>query len=225
MFEIQDKYKDIKDLVRRVIEPAKKELTEKAPCTFNYVLNRDKEHTGRGRKPIKSITITPIHQPKKESEESVSAELAKRVNLTGFLTKGDIDYIIENFGFTKKGIKNNHDLFIRIKKKKGVDFINWLATIKENASKKRGELRMAGKDISNFNMAGWLINSLRLEANIPEEKKELKQTKQTENKRKEETINSPQKTTDASGTVTVEGRSLRNIMQNLADKYSVFKNK
>lgn len=206
MFEISDRYHDVKDLVRRVIEPAKKELTEKAPYTFDYKLNIDKEHKGPGRKPYKSITITPIHQPEKESEDTEAAELAKQVNLSAFMTKGDIDYIIENFGFTRKGIKSNHDLFIKVKREKGVDFINWLATIKEKAQKKRGELMHKGQDISSFNMAGWLINSLKLEAKVNIDKNE-------EVPVKKETIN-PE-----------TGRDMHSTLESLANQFSAFNRK
>lgn len=183
MFEIKDRYRDIKDLVRRVIEPAKKELTEKAPYTFDYKLNIDKDHKGRGRKPYKSITITPIHQPEKEDQNTEAAEIAKRVDLSTYLSKGEVDYIIENFGLTKKGIKNNHALFISVKKKKGVSFINWLAAIKEKGQKKRGELAHSGQVSYNFNMAGWLIESLKFEAKNKNdnEKSAMQNTEQKEN--------------------------------------------
>lgn len=210
MFEITDRYNEVKDLIRRVIEPAKKELTEKAPYTFDYTLNTDKEHVGPGRKPYKSITIRPIYQPDKENGETEAAEIAKRVNLSAYLAKGDIDYILDNFGFTKKGIRSNHELFIRVKKKKGVEFINWLATIKEKALKKRGELFRSGQDVSNFNMAGWLINSLRLEARVVTENQSDKAQQASES--------SPSNTE-----VVEQKRDMQETMESLAKQFAAFK--
>lgn len=56
MFRIEDKYKQINDFIKRVIEPAKKELSEKAPYSFEYKINK------QGKK-YHSITFHPFKIP------------------------------------------------------------------------------------------------------------------------------------------------------------------
>lgn len=147
MFQVQDKYKQINDFIKRVIEPAKKELDEKSPYSFEYKINKT------GRK-FTSITFYPVYQPEHRDENLESENLAKQISLSVYLTKEETNYLIENFDFTQKGIKNNHDLLIQAKKKYENNFISLLGQIKTNA------LRNNAK-----NKTGYLINAIKKELN------------------------------------------------------------
>lgn len=121
MFEVQDKYKRINDFTKRVLEPAKKELDKKSPYTFDYELNK----TGRA---FTSITFYPKFQPQFRNDELEKKELQKQVSLSWDLPKEVTDYLINNFAFTKQGIKNNLDLFKQANQ--DLDLISLLAGLK-----------------------------------------------------------------------------------------------
>ena len=63
MWGLRDKYPDTSDFIRRTIEPAKQELDEKAPWSFdyhkNYAESAEINKGRRGKKAITSITFFP----------------------------------------------------------------------------------------------------------------------------------------------------------------------
>lgn len=104
MFGISDKYKETKDFIKRVIEPAKKELNLKSPYTFHY------ETIKTGRK-ITSIHFVPIYQPQFEDENLKKQKLNKQMSNKWFIPKNIYDFLIHNFNFTDKELNNNLNLF------------------------------------------------------------------------------------------------------------------
>ncbi|WIH98743.1 replication initiation protein [Empedobacter falsenii] len=104
MFQIENKYKLTADFLRYVIEPAKKELDKCSPYTFHY------ETIKTGRK-ITSIRFIPIHQPQFEDKELKKQKLMKQISKRWFIPKNIEDYLIHNFEFTDKELKNNLNLF------------------------------------------------------------------------------------------------------------------
>ena len=104
MFKISDKYKLVSDFMRKVIEVAKRELDEKSPYSFEYKINKS------GRK-FHSITFIPKFQPQYQDEDLERQRLQQKVSLRYTLTKQEINYLKENFGFTDTEIKKNMDTF------------------------------------------------------------------------------------------------------------------
>ena len=116
---LTDKYvSDPNGFVRRVIEPAEKEIEEKCPFKVVHELEYNKS-SRKGRPSIvgisfnKTLNPTIIHQP---------------VILDPYLK----DSLIENFGFDEKGIRSNLKLFIGLMNAK-VDLIKYLKGIKDKA--------------------------------------------------------------------------------------------
>ena len=143
MFGLEKKYKRPTDFIRRVIEPAQKELDEKSPYTFTYKINK------KGRS-FHSITFTPIFQPQHASEEAERHELSKRIGSSAYLTREERTYLNEHFQMSPKQIKNNHDTFFNAKKKHGDFLLNFLDKIRINAYKNNAT-----------NKIGYLISALK----------------------------------------------------------------
>lgn len=144
MFQVQEKYKQINDFIKRVIIPAKRELDEKSPYTFDYKINK------KGRA-YHSITFYPIHQPKLRDESLERTELQKRVSLSWDLSKNVIDYLKHGFEFNTKEIKQHIDLFKKAQQE--IDFIQFMAVIKPKANRAN-------------NPKGYLINAIKKELKI-----------------------------------------------------------
>ena len=70
MFKIENKYKLVADFLRKVINPAQKELNEKSPYSFDYKINK------QGRK-FHSITFYPKQIPQNRDPELERAYFAK----------------------------------------------------------------------------------------------------------------------------------------------------
>lgn len=105
MFLVADKYKLTADFIRKVVEPAKKELDDLAPYSFEWSANKE------GRK-IVSINFYPIYKPENRDTELYKQELQKQTSLSWDLNKQVLDYLKDSIGFTPKELKNNRDLFI-----------------------------------------------------------------------------------------------------------------
>lgn len=146
MFKIQDKYKLTADFLRYVIEPAKKELDAKSPYSFEYKINKS------GRK-FHSITFIPKFQPQHQDEDLERQRLQQKVSLRYALTKQEINYLKENFGFTDTEIKKNMDTF------KEVLGVTDLLTEVARIIAKMNEYVRKGNPISN--PKGYIINALR----------------------------------------------------------------
>lgn len=144
MFCISDKYTNKPtNFIKRVIEPAQKELDEKSPYTFTYKINK------RGRS-FHSITFTPIFQPEHASEEAERHELSKRVGSSAYLTREERIYLKESFDMSPQQIKNNHDTFFQSKKKHGDYFIHFL-----------DKLRLRANDSKVRSKQAYLVGSLQ----------------------------------------------------------------
>lgn len=146
MFQIEGKYKQINDFLKRVIEPAKKELDEKSPYSFTYAIIKE------GRK-YKSIRLFPVYQPENRDSDLEKKDLQKRVSLSWELEKNVSDYLKHGFNFTTAEIKQNIDLFKKAQKELK-NFILFMSQVKPRANRAN-------------NPKGYLINAI---------KKELKST-------------------------------------------------
>lgn len=146
MFKIQGKYKQINDFLRFVIEPAKRELDEKSPYSFEYKINKS------GRK-YHSITFIPKFQPQHQDEDLERQRLQQKVSLRYALTKQEINYLRENFAFTDPEIQKNMDTFRAVLK--ATDLLNEVSRIVA----KMNEYARKGNPISN--PKGYLINALK----------------------------------------------------------------
>lgn len=104
MFGVADKYKETKDFIKRVIEPAKKELDLKSPYTFHYEIIKT------GRK-ITSIHFVPVFQPQFEDDEIKKQRVNKKLSNRWFIPKNIEEYLIYNFEFTSRELNNNLNLF------------------------------------------------------------------------------------------------------------------
>lgn len=139
MFGIENKYKLNSDFIRYVIMPAKKELDCKSPFSFEF------EPIKNGRK-IESIKFYPIEIPENRDRELETRALVRKTALSWDLDKMTIDYLIQNFGFDKKEINNNRELFVKAENE--LDLILELSRLRTKCE---------GKD----NPKGYVIGTLK----------------------------------------------------------------
>lgn len=140
MFLVADKYAKTNDFIRYVVEPAKKELDESSPYSFEWSANKE------GRK-IVSLNFYPVYKPENRDTELYKQELQKQTSLSWDLNKQVLDYLKDSIGFTPKELKNNRDLFITAQMELS-DVIGELAILKAKSRDKK-------------NPKGWIINALR----------------------------------------------------------------
>lgn len=140
MFQVQEKYKLTADFIRYVIEPAKKELDEFSPYTFEWSPNKD------GKK-IVSFNFYPVAQPDKQDSELYKHEIQKQTGLSWDLNRSVLDYLRNSVGFTDKELKLHRDLFITAQMEIP-DLITELALLKAKSRDKK-------------NPKGWFINAIR----------------------------------------------------------------
>lgn len=140
MFCVQDKYKLTADFIRYVIEPAKRELDEHSPYSFEWSANKE-------GKRITSFNFYPIF--KSENRDSVleERELQRKTSLSWDLNQKVIDYLTKSIGFTKTEINNNRELFILVQNTLD-DILGELATLKAKSRDKK-------------NPKGWIINAIK----------------------------------------------------------------
>lgn len=146
MFQIQNKYKQINDFTRFVIDPAKRELDAKSPYSFTY-------------KPVKpsrkiiGFTFFPVYNPQHRDDNLETAELRKKVSPAWDLSRPVLQYLKHQFEFTSAEVKTHVELFKNAQS--GIDdFMLFLSKVKARANRAK-------------NPKGYLINAIR---------KELKQT-------------------------------------------------
>ena len=139
MFNVEGKYKLVANFINRVIIPAKKELDEKAPYSFEYKLLKT------GRK-ITSIKFYPVYISENRDEDLERKELQKKVSLNWDLDKMTIDYLKQNFHFTTAEIKSNIDIFKAADKE--LDLLIELS-----------KLKLKLKDVRNIK--GYVIGTLK----------------------------------------------------------------
>ena len=154
MFHLVDKYSRVPDLIRRVIDPAKKELNKFSPYSFTYqTLNKGRKITG--------IKFYPIYLPKNRDQKLEEIELSKKVSNSWFLDRGTINYLKNEYFFSQLEIKNNLVLFKQAAEQ--LDFLLFLSKMKRKCSDKA-------------NPKGYLINAIKKElktAKIKANKKQL----------------------------------------------------
>ena len=142
MFGISNKYKLTADFLRYVVEPAKKELDEVSPYTFIY------KPLKTGRK-ITSLQFIPIYQASKENKALKSKQLGQQISTGFYLSSTDKEYLMAQYGFTEKEIKNNSDLFEKLHKElEQGELIDKLSELRRKA-------------LESHNPKGYVIASLR----------------------------------------------------------------
>lgn len=95
-----EQYKFTGNFIQRVLEPAKKELDEKANWSFDY------KPIAVGRK-YEYILLTPINYKEREPQEIKQQDLQRRTNLSWFAEKDIRQFLLKNCGFSQREIKNN----------------------------------------------------------------------------------------------------------------------
>ena len=139
MFKIEDKYKLNADFIRKVIEPAKKELDAKSPYTFKYEIIK------KG-KAMESIRFFPIYQPQNRDEKLERKKLEKTVSLGHDIDYMTIKYLKETYFFTDEELKNNRTVLVAAAK--AMDLMLFASELKSKAEDKA-------------NPKGWLINAIK----------------------------------------------------------------
>lgn len=140
MFQVTDKYKLTADFIRYVIEPAKKELDECSPYSFEWSPQKE------GKK-IVGFCFYSIYQPEHRDNELYKQELQKQTCLSWDLSVQVIDYLKLSMGFSDKEIKNNRATFIAAQFELS-DILGELAALKAKSRDKK-------------NPKGYIINALK----------------------------------------------------------------
>ncbi len=141
MFKLEDKYKLTADFVRRVVEPAQKEMAEKAPFSFTFTPVK------HGKKVV-SITFYPYMIPDNMDQDLERKRLEKELSLRWSLDKIYVDYLKQNYLFENDEIRNNLEVF---KKAVGsMDLMNFLARKRRDAAQKKSP-------------KGWIIGAIKRE--------------------------------------------------------------
>ena len=137
-FALEGKYKLTKDFIRRVVDPAMRELDQKSPISFTYTPLKE------GRKSTR-IIFFPVRHEENQRPELYLKKAVRKYGFAGQLTKDEYRFLRE-IGFTESGVRNNFALFLECQKH--LDFIYELALIK-------------GKSRTKKNPCGWCIKTLK----------------------------------------------------------------
>lgn len=141
MFKIENKYNDNRDFIKRIIEPAQKELKAKAPFSFEFKPEK------QGKK-IVGFTFYPYLIAANMDNDLETKRLQKQVATSWYLDKMHVDYLMQNYYFDKDEIKHNLDTFRAAADK--LDLMQFMAIKKQLASSKK-------------NPKGYLINAIKKE--------------------------------------------------------------
>lgn len=129
MFMLEDKYSRPSDFIKRVVDVAKKELDKKSPYSFIYKTNKDET----GGRAIHTIHLYPYITTNADQEEEKN-KLKKLTSPAWELDKQVLRYLMDNFGFQTKDLKNNIDLLVWADKE--IDLINFLSERKRYITEK-----------------------------------------------------------------------------------------
>lgn len=133
MWGLKDKYNDNSDFIRRTIVPAKQELDDKAPWSFDYHVNytesAEVNKGRRGRKAIVSVTFFPYNVLKHTPTTDVLERTGSPLIVLG---KELYNMLLNKFDFTAQGIKNNLLTFVAAKDA-GMDLLSFLDGVSANA--------------------------------------------------------------------------------------------
>jgi plasmid replication initiation protein len=110
MFQLEKKYKQINDFVKRVIEPAQLEMKLKAPLSFEYSSNKI-------GKRITSINFYPYAINGNKDVDLEEKTLEKKTSLSWDLDQMVVNYLKQNYFFDTDEIKHNRKLFIEASQK------------------------------------------------------------------------------------------------------------
>lgn len=144
MFKLVDKYNQVNDFIKRIIEPAKKELTLKSPYSFEYKANKE------GKKFV-SITFYPVYNPANRDGDLETTALKKQISPSWSIDKMIVDYLKQNYVFDSKEINNNIDLLKAADQQ--MDLILFLSQMRRKCEGKA-------------NPKGYLINAIRKQLNV-----------------------------------------------------------
>ena len=147
MFQLQDKYANNNDFIKRVIEPARKELDEKSETSFVYRINWKK---GRGRASIESLTFKTVKTNKELDKEIQHREITRKYGLQ-LLSNGLVNKLEESYEFTLQGIASNSNIF------HGAEMKMKNPTLLEFLNTKRAEA------YTKNNPQGWIIKAIQYE--------------------------------------------------------------
>ena len=106
MFAIKDKYKQINDFVRKVIEPAKRELMRQHPIASTLNLSRMGEKSSHSNSRLCIILS-------EKNEDAEVRDLQRKLSLLGYPRPPCPRLSKNSIGFTEVEIKNNIEVFRR----------------------------------------------------------------------------------------------------------------
>lgn len=138
MLGVQDKYQRGNDFVKRIIEPAKQEMTASQGNTFVYSVNK-----GANNK-IESITITTIHRATDHEKNASFANIREKLGREIMLL------LMQHGGFTSMQVQRNLKTLEKFAKHPAA--MELLLAIIQRARKKRPT-----------NMQGYIINAIKSE--------------------------------------------------------------
>ena len=149
MLGVGDKYPRPRDFFKKVIDPAKAELDRCSPFSFDYepIATRTQK---TGRAPITQVTFYPIER--RPNGQWRDNELMRKYPYENHpnLTKEQQDTLVHKFGFTLKGIRNNHAVF-----RAAARYLNLTDLLDKLA------IRVADKRPKN--PTGYVLNSIKIE--------------------------------------------------------------
>lgn len=151
MFRLENKYKQVNDFLRFVIIPAKKELDEKSPYSFEYAINK------KGRK-FNSITFYPVKISKNIDDDVRFNHVVKELSIQYAIPKNVVDYMMNNFGVTEKEMKQHYKLFKEANK--SLDLLGLLAEKKRYIADARSPM-------------GYIVSMLRERINVEEDEEPI----------------------------------------------------
>lgn len=153
-FGVADKYTQVTDFIRKVLQPSKEELDKSCPYTFEY-------RPVKVSRSYKQVTFFPVEQKEKRDENLVRKELMAKIPAS--LLVGDAyRYMRYNMGFDAGELAANKKLLD--------DAAHHLPNLLDILSSIEGRRRKADGTIMG---KGWIINALRGEvAKAIKERKE-----------------------------------------------------
>ena len=124
MFNVEDKYKsNPTNFIRKVVDPAQKELDKKSPYSFTYT------YIKAGRK-ITGIKFYPVFNPANQDPEITKKQHHRQESVLWHLDKMVINYLKQYYLFTTTELKNNVELLEKANKE--FDLMNLLADKRRN---------------------------------------------------------------------------------------------
>lgn len=150
---LENKYKSggVAPFVKKVLEPARKNLISQNIPAFDYVPYYDENTTKKGRKSVKGFIFTAWPDSKYKDEQIMS----KYGNfLFPALSQGVKNYLMQGLGFSERQIKNNRALLERGQAEIS-DFMGYLRELREYIIKRK----TSEEPIKN--PIGYIIDSIK----------------------------------------------------------------